>query len=662
MPTNRLIHATSPYLLQHAYNPVDWYEWGEEALSKAKQEDKPILLSIGYSSCHWCHVMAHQSFENEDIAARMNEHFICIKLDREERPDIDHIYMEAVQAMGQHGGWPLNVFLTPTQKPFFGGTYFPPNNWSQLLIQISKAFKDKREQIETSANELGSHLNVNDLQRFQQRANGALQRTMVDKMFSILQSRFDFTWGGLDKAPKFIMPSTWLLLMRCYEINKNEKALEMLHLTLKRIAQGGIYDQIGGGFARYSVDGEWFAPHFEKMLYDNGQLLSLYAEAYQLTQDPEYKSVIYQTVEWLEREMMHPHGAFYSALDADSEGEEGKFYTWTWAELQQALGEDLDTAAEFYQIEEGGNWEHGKNILIRSAETFVDAAMASRIYEINQKLFNYRSKKVRPGLDDKILTSWNAMTIVGLIDCYRTFADVRFLELAKSATRFIEQHIVKNGVAYRAFKGRRSATPGFLDDYAYLIQAYTALYQVTFNERYLDQALFFTERVTQDFYDEQEGFFFYSAHSAESLIARKKEIFDNVIPSSNALMARNLFHLGTLLAREDWKELAQQMVNRLAHLIESEPVYMSHWGVTALEMVNGLAEVVIVGKEANAMRTKLQQHFIPFAVTLGAISKSELALFKGREAMRNTIYVCRNQVCQLPVHSVEEALQQITKF
>ncbi|MFN7791378.1 MAG: thioredoxin domain-containing protein, partial [Cyclobacteriaceae bacterium] len=278
--SNRLIHSTSPYLLQHASNPVDWFEWNEEALNKAKKEDKPILLSIGYSSCHWCHVMAHQSFENEDIAQLMNEHFVCIKLDREERPDIDQIYMEAVQAMKQNGGWPLNVFLTPDQKPFFGGTYFPPKNWAQLLLQITKAFKEKRNEIESSANDLKNHLGISDLQRFKKLDNNtSISREMLDKMFDTLENRFDFTFGGIEKAPKFVMPSTWLFLARYYQISKNKMALDMLHLTLQKIAAGGIYDQIGGGFARYSVDGEWFAPHFEKMLYDNAQLLSLYAEA-----------------------------------------------------------------------------------------------------------------------------------------------------------------------------------------------------------------------------------------------------------------------------------------------------------------------------------------------------------------------------------------------
>ena len=656
--TNRLIHSTSPYLLQHAHNPVDWYEWGNEALTKAADEDKPILLSIGYSSCHWCHVMAHQSFENEDIAHIMNEHFVCIKLDREERPDIDHIYMEAVQAMGQNGGWPLNVFLTPHQKPFFGGTYFPPKNWAQLLIQISKAFKDKREDIEKSANELGSHLNVSELQRFQQ-AQGTIESSMAERIFAELEKRFDFTWGGIDKAPKFIMPSTWLLLMRYIEMKISKKATDMLHLTLKRIAQGGIYDQLGGGFARYSVDGEWFAPHFEKMLYDNGQLLSLYAEAYQLTQDAEYKTIVYQTVDWLTREMMHPSGAFYSALDADSEGEEGKFYTWTWEELQQALGDDLDTAAEFYQIEETGNWEHGKNILIRSGASFVDATMADRIHAINQKLFHYRARKPRPGLDDKILLSWNAITICGLTDCYRAFGDETFLTLAKKALLFIEQEMMEGGTLHRSYKNKRSNTTGFLDDYACLIQAYTQLFQVTFDEHMLHQAEKLTNKTIVEFFDTSEGFFHYTAQSAESLIARKKEIFDNVIPSSNSIMARNLYHLGTMLVNDEWKSMAQQMVNKLSHLIESEPVYMSHWGVLTLEMMNELAEVIIVGGEAVQLRQELHRHYIPFSITVGATDTSNLELLKGRAVDTNTIFVCRNQTCQLPVHTVQEALGQI---
>jgi uncharacterized protein len=664
--TNRLIHSTSPYLLQHAHNPVDWYEWSEEALIKSQNEDKPILLSIGYSSCHWCHVMAHQSFEDADIAGLMNEHFVCIKLDREERPDIDHIYMEAVQAMGQNGGWPLNVFLTPSQKPFFGGTYFPPKNWAQLLIQISKAFKDRRAEIESSANELGSHLNISDLQRFQKKEGDILQKAVADKMFALLESRFDFTCGGIDKAPKFIMPSTWLLLMRYYVISKNLKALEMLNLTLKKISRGGIYDQIGGGFARYSVDGEWFAPHFEKMLYDNGQLLSLYAEAYQLTKDADYKKVIYQTIEWLQREMKHSPGGFYSALDADSEGEEGIFYTWTWAELQEALGADVEAASKLYQLEKTGNWEHGRTILIRTDVEldvqFLDVERVEQINRVNEKLFAYREKKERPSLDDKIVTSWNAMTIVGLVDCYKAFGEDTFLALAKNAMRFLEEHLIQNKKLYRSFKGKHSVTAGFLDDHAYLIQAYTHLYQVTFDETYLRQAKEWCDFTLQEFYDTEEGFFFYTANSSESLIARKKEIFDNVIPSSNSVMAGNLYHLGMLLSHEEWKNRAESMVSKLANIIESEPVYLSHWGLLALEMIHEMDEIVVVGKNAEGLRKELHQQYLPFSFTLGTTTKSDLPLIKGRESNVDTIYVCRNQTCQLPVHSVGEALSQINSY
>ena len=655
---NRLIHSTSPYLLQHAYNPVDWYEWGDEALAKAKREDKPILLSIGYSSCHWCHVMAHQSFEDSHIAQLMNEHFVCVKLDREERPDIDQVYMEAVQTMNQNGGWPLNVFLTPNQQPFFGGTYFPPKNWTQLLIQINQAFQQKRKEIEESAAELSKHIGVSDLQRFQKKGENVVTRVMADKMFATLDSRFDFTWGGIDKAPKFIMPSIWLFLMRYYQLTKETKALEMLHLTLKKIAQGGMYDQIGGGFARYSVDGEWFAPHFEKMLYDNAQLLSLYSEAYQLTKDETYKDIVYKTVEWLEREMTSAEGGFYSALDADSEGEEGKFYTWTYEQLKEALGNDLTFVLDYYQATEAGNWEHGQNILIRN-DDLASKEIESRIIEINKKLLAFREKRERPGLDDKILTSWNAMTIQGLTDAYKAFADDHLLQLAEKAVGFIESKLLVENKIYRSYKDKHSTTTGFLDDYGFLIAAYISLYQVTFNEKYIHEAKKWCEITNKEFFDEAEGFFYYSGNSSESLIARKKEVFDNVIPSSNAVMARNLHHLGIILDKEDWKEMSNGMLTRFVHLIESEPVYMSYWGILAIEMIKGIAEIVVVGKEAEQMRKELHRNYLPFGITMGTSTKSDLPLITSRERDENTIYVCFEKTCQLPVHSIEATLNQI---
>ncbi|HTE30209.1 MAG TPA: thioredoxin domain-containing protein, partial [Chryseolinea sp.] len=363
--TNRLVHATSPYLLQHAHNPVDWYEWGAEALDKAKKDDKPLLVSIGYSSCHWCHVMERESFESPEIAKVMNDFFVCIKVDREERPDIDQIYMEAVQALGIHGGWPLNVFITPDQKPFFGGTYFTPQAWVQVLTNINRAFTANRQQLEETGEQLSVHLAHSDVSRFMKNEAATALIPDVKTMYAALEKHFDKEWGGMDRAPKFVMPSVWRFLLRYYHLTGDASALRHVQRTLDKVAEGGIYDQIRGGFARYAVDGYWFAPHFEKMLYDNGQLLSLYAEAYTVTKDESYKKIVYESFEWLTAEMTHPDGGFFSALDADSEGDEGKYYVWTQAELQDTLGSDADIISEYFQVTPGGNWEHGNNILNR---------------------------------------------------------------------------------------------------------------------------------------------------------------------------------------------------------------------------------------------------------------------------------------------------------
>jgi len=471
--------------------------------------------------------------------------------------------MEAVQAMQQHGGWPLNVFLTPDQKPFYGGTYFPPAHWAQLLRQINQTFQVKRKEINESANDLARHLQTSDLKRFAQQNETVFKREQLDAMFQILLSRYDKIWGGIEKAPKFVMPSIWLFLLRYHAATKNKEALEMVTHTLRQLALGGIYDQVGGGFARYSVDGEWFAPHFEKMLYDNAQLISLYAEAFSITHDPIFKESVIDTIDWLKREMHHLSGGFYSALDADSEGVEGKFYTWTAEELQAILGDDTENLMQHFQATAEGNWEHGRNILRRNPQT--TTAEADEIKNLKAKLLTARSKRIRPALDNKILTGWNAMLIHGLTDCYKAFQDEHFLHLALGAISFLEEKLISDKV-YRTWKGRRSETEGFLEDYAFLIQAYTSLYQVTFNEGWLYKAKTWTEYVQQHFTDKEEGFFFYSSNTAEALIARKKEIFDNVIPGSNSVMARNLHTLGFLLDREDWKEQARSMTNRLLHL------------------------------------------------------------------------------------------------
>ncbi|MEQ9592511.1 MAG: thioredoxin domain-containing protein [Cyclobacteriaceae bacterium] len=667
--TNRLINATSPYLLQHANNPVDWYEWGPEALEKAKKEDKPVLVSIGYSSCHWCHVMEHESFENEDIAAIMNEHFVSIKVDREERPDIDQIYMEAVQAMGINGGWPLNVFITPDQKPFYGGTYFPPQNWSQLLLQISKVYREKRSEVNDSADDLARRLASSDLDRYRQKSNTEFTDKGIAKMVDALQSKFDKKWGGMDKAPKFVMPTQWQFLLRNYTKVNDKNSLDMVELTLKKMAMGGLYDQVGGGFARYSVDGEWFAPHFEKMLYDNAQLLSLYAEAFSITGDPFYKRIVFETIEWLGREMTNKDGGFYSALDADSEGEEGKFYVWRKQEWDSVLNESPAWLAQYYNITDEGNWEHGNNIMSMAD---YDHDFARRIgideKELRQELesakkllLKARDQRIRPGLDDKVLTGWNAMTIQGLVDAYVAFGEPTFLQMAVANMEFLEAHLIEDEV-YRSHKVKRSNTEGFLEDYSYLIGAYVSLYQATFDENYLSKANHWLDYTNRNFFDDSEGYYHFSSNNSEQLIARKKEIFDNVIPSSNGVMARNLFHLGIILDREEWRNRAASMLLQISHLVEDEPSYMSHWAILYSEMNTEMAEIAIVGRNLDEANLALQGHYLPFALFMGTRTQSELPLLIDKVNPPDkdyTIYVCYNKTCKLPVHSVDEALAQL---
>lgn len=667
--TNRLIESTSPYLLQHAHNPVDWYEWGEEALMKAKQEDKPILVSIGYSSCHWCHVMEREVFEKDEMAAKMNEYLVCIKVDREERPDVDQIYMDAVQAMGQHGGWPLNVFLTPDQKPFYGGTYFPPQQWMQLLEGINRAFKERRGEINESAEQFAQHLATQNLQRFTRTAEIEELKLNLESAFKKLEPAFDQVWGGLDKAPKFIMPSIWHWLLRYHHLTGNEQALTQTLITLKKVAMGGIYDQIGGGFARYSVDGYWFAPHFEKMLYDNAQLMSLYAEAYAVTKDEEFLTILNETFEWLQTEMMHPDGGFYSALDADSEGVEGKFYVWTNSEFEEVIKEDRELLKTYYSIKDEGNWEHGNNILFRAIpdDKFLEKTgltkeeWKSKLQNAKDKLLAVRDKRIKPGLDDKIILGWNAMMVVGLADAYKFTGNEKFLKAALKNMEFLERELCEVTSLYRSYKGKRSNTHAFLDDYAYFIQACIRLYQVTFNEYWIKRAEVFVSHTIDNFLDSDDGFFHYSSKYGEKLIAQKKEIFDNVIPSSNSVMAQNLFHVGVILDRDEWKGMASRMVDSLGYLITNEPNYMSNWGIVFSEIKKGMAEVVFVGENSKEKAVEFSHSFQPFSLLMGTNASSELPLLQGKTAIdgKDTIYVCYAKACQRPVYNIEDAIGQI---
>ena len=664
---NSLIKETSPYLLQHAYNPVEWHPWSLEALAKAKKEDKPIIVSIGYSACHWCHVMEKECFENNEVAKVMNEHFVNIKVDREERPDVDQIYMEALQSMSLGGGWPLNVFLTPDAKPFYGGTYFPAPHWTNLLEQIRQAFKNNRTDLEHSAEEFTKSLNNSDSHKYGLKKEIAtFKKEELEPIFQKLEAKFDKRAGGPNKAPKFPMPSTYLFLLRYYQITKNEAALKHIKLTLDRMAYGGIYDQIGGGFARYSTDAEWFAPHFEKMLYDNGQLLSLYSEAYTLTRKPMYRDVVYETIEWLKNEMVNPEGGFYSAQDADSEGVEGKFYVWTQKEIKELLKEDAALFNEYYNIKEHGNWEEGENILFRnlSDEAFANKfkltkeALAKKVKGWKKILKEKRDKRIWPGLDDKTLASWNGLMLKGLIDAYRAFDEESFLKLAEANAVFLRDKMREGNKLYHSYKKGRATIDGYLEDYAFVIDGYIALYEADFNEAWLREAERLCDYAMKNFYDKDEEIFFFTDNNSEKLIARKKEIFDNVIPGSNSAMAINLFRLGIMLDHASYSEISLNMLSKVKHLVLEEPGYLSNWACLFSYQVQPTAEIAIAGKDYLEQRKSIDKIYYPNKILSGTPKESTLPLLQDRKAAdgKTMIYVCYNKTCKFPVDNVEAAI------
>lgn len=666
---NKLINETSPYLLQHAHNPVEWHPWGEEALQKAKNEDKPILVSIGYSACHWCHVMERESFENEQIAELMNEHLVCIKVDREERPDVDAIYMDSLQAMGLRGGWPLNVFLMPDAKPFYGGTYFPPQNWANLVVGIDNAFQKDRQKLQESAEGFTKNMLSKESDKYQLSFDDeklSFSEEELTTIFNQLHKDFDFEKGGMNRSPKFPMPSIWKFLLRYYSVTKDKRALEHLTQTLDRVALGGIYDTIGGGWTRYSTDEDWKVPHFEKMLYDNGQLTSLYAEAYALTKDALYKEKVQETIEWLEREMMSEEGGFYSALDADSEGEEGKFYIWTKAEIEEVMGEDAAEFCKVFDFTEEGNWEHRNNVVHLESRNFIkDGLPISQ--EIKQKLFNFRAKRVRPGLDDKILCSWNGLMLKGLVDAYRYIGNQNFLDLAlKNANFLLEKMTIKvtteDGKEGRGlwhnYKNGKANIVAYLEDYASVIDSYTALYQVTFDEKWLNEAEMLTDYVIANFYDAEDEFFYFTDIQGEELIARKKEIFDNVIPASNSMMASNLYNLGAIIGRNGFIEISNLMLAKMKRVILTDPQWVTQWACLATQHSTPTAEVAIVGDNILIIRAEIDEMFFPNKVFVATKTVSELPLLQNRTAINNetTIYVCFDKTCQLPTTEVKKAL------
>lgn len=668
--SNRLKDQSSPYLLQHANNPVDWYPWGNEALAKAKSENKLILVSIGYSACHWCHVMEHESFEDKEVADIMNQHFVCVKVDREVRPDIDQIYMNAVQLMTGSGGWPLNCFCLPDQRPIYGGTYFRKNDWINLLHNLAEFWTKKPAEAEEYAIRLTEGIHQSE-QLVSVAEEIEYNKGDIKAVFDPWKRSFDMSEGGYNRAPKFPLPNNWQFMLRYAHLMKDNAAHTATRLTLQKMAFGGIYDHVGGGFARYSVDGSWHVPHFEKMLYDNAQLVSLYSEAYQYTPDEIYKDVVFETLDFIEREMTSIDGGFYSALDADSEGVEGKFYTFTKKELKSILGDDEDLFSIYYQVTEDGNWEEERtNILLRK---FEDAEIASklgmsvaelkkRISTAKQKVFKFRSKRVRPGLDNKILASWNGLMLKAYTDAYRVFGNQSFLNRAIRSAEFILKNLIRNYRLIRVYEPFHADNQyeAFLDDYAFVIEGLICLYEATFNESWLQSAKKLTDHAISHFYDQQSGMFFYTSKTGEQLIARKPEIMDNVIPSSNSAMAHNLFKLGYLFDHAFYHEISDQMLRNVHPHIKTYGSGYSNWASLLLTRIFGVYEIAITGVEAELKRQELEKYYIPNKILLGGTSGT-LPLLHDKWDAETKIYVCQNRTCSLPVTNVTEAIKQIDK-
>ncbi len=659
MSGNKLIYETSPYLLQHANNPVKWYPWGDSAFEKARKEDKLILVSIGYSACHWCHVMEHESFEDIEVANLMNAHFVCIKVDREERPDVDQIYMEAVQMLSGRGGWPLNCFALPDGCPVWGGTYFSKGQWMDVLKSLNGLYTNERQKLLDQAKQLTDGINQQDFPQLAALPQKA-DKQLIQKNSA---ARFDLKYGGFGGAPKFPMPVALNLVHQIAYVNQDQEQLDFVYLTLDKMASGGIYDQAGGGFARYSVDERWFAPHFEKMLYDNAQLVSLYSKAYKTSGNLNYKRIVEETFDFLNREMTSAEGAYYSALDADSEGVEGKFYTWTNEELKSILGDD-EHFFRYFGIKEHGNWEHNVNILHGNISREAYAELSSlnadvfnkNITESLIKLMKAREARIRPGLDDKILTAWNALMISGLCDAYQAFGDEKYLSGAQKAMKYLLNNVKQNdGSLHRSSKNGVSKIDGFLDDYAFAIEALIMLYQVTFDAEYLQEAKSFKEYVMRNFYDEGNGIFYYTSEKGEKLIARKTDIQDNVIPSSVGTMAKNLIQLSQFNHELESETIAELLISKMTGQAEKHPGYYARWA-SLVVLQDSRQEIAICGSQAEIFRKKLQLQFIPGAVYAGSDDEeNNIELLSNRWQDNQTlIYKCKNKACDLPVTAPNE--------
>ena len=668
-PANHLKGQSSPYLLQHLHNPVDWYPWGEEALDKAVAEDKPILVSVGYSACHWCHVMEKESFEDAVVAGIMNKYFVCIKVDREERPDIDNMFMTAVQLLTSGGGWPLNCFALPDTRPFWGGTYFPKDQWINVLEQIVELYRTRKDELADQAEKLTEAVTVSS---FVEPAKNdvSFRESDAGEVFRNIMKSMDREEGGTLRAPKFPLPVIPEFLLHYHYHSDHSAALEQVVLTLEKMAMGGIYDQIGGGFARYSTDEVWKVPHFEKMLYDNGQLVSAYSNAWKVLKKPLFRNVVYQTIEFADRELTSKAGTFFSALDADSEGEEGKFYVWKEEEVDRVLGDDSPLVKEYYQVGKKGYWENGNNILLRNEtdEEFCQRmnissdTLYSVIGKANKHLLEARSARVRPGLDNKILASWNALMIKGLADAYAAFGEESFLSRAEKAAGFLtDNHMTPEGKLFRSLRDEGGSIEGFLEDYALFIQSLIRLWEVSMNTLWLNKAEVLTEYVIRNFSSSKTRLFSFSSVNGENLKTEFYEIHDNVIPAANSVMATNLLYLANFFENPGWARRSFQMLSDISPRLPGQSTSLANWGRLLLNNIHPLYTMVVCGPEARDRIREINSLYLPGVIVAGSDTENDdIPVFKNRfRESQTSYYVCSMAGCLEPVGRLELALNQV---
>lgn len=679
---NKLIHESSPYLLQHAYNPVQWYPWGEEALQLAIEKNLPILVSIGYSACHWCHVMEKESFEDENTAAFMNRYFINIKIDREERPDLDHLYMDALHAINGSGGWPLNVFLTPDKKPFFGGTYFPPKPaynrpcWLDVLYSMSEYWKNKREEILQQADTLTKHLQQSNEINFKPgfrvhiTDEDLYNKSRCKSIADAILKNADKKEGGFGTAPKFLQTFSIQYLIQYAHLSASNEYKEQPLLSLQKMIKGGIYDQLGGGISRYSTDKEWLVPHFEKMLYDNALLTISLCDAYSYTNNELYKEAIEHTLNFVTTELHNPAGGYYTALDADSEGVEGKYYVWQKNEIDLLLGESAAIFCDYYNVTDAGNWEH-TNILNCSKEPQQMAdefnislpEFKNTINNCNQLLLTYRKKRIAPTLDDKILLSCNALLLKAFCKAYASLQIEQYKIAAIDLYQFIELNfIAKGSILLHTYKNGEAKLPAFLDDYAYYIDALIALQEITADVKYLFRAKEYLIFLEENFSDEDHCFFYFTSLQQKDIVVRKKELFDGATPSANAIMCSNLFYLASIFDHNNWRKRAEKMLATMVPAIENYAGSFSQWAIVYLQQSFEINEIVITGNNFMQAYKEILGQFIPNKLLLGAQKgdKPELVLLKNKLFNNDiTIYLCRNYACLQPVYTIKELLNSI---